>query len=86
MTTRPDALAIDPAAVPGCGSGRFSRAVAPVRRLLRSWRRNHATRRDLLQCMQFDPRFARDIGLTNTEIAMAAQTPSWISTAYPNRF
>jgi len=80
------APAIDPAALPGSFVRHLLGAVGGVRGCLRSRLRNHAARRDLLHRAYLDPRFARDIGLTHTEIEMAARMPSWLSSAHPNRF
>jgi uncharacterized protein YjiS (DUF1127 family) len=87
MTTRPNALSpIAPIAAPGSGIGTLARAIASAGRLLRTWHRDHNARLDLRRCMELEPRFARDIGLTYTEIAMAAGRPSWVSETWPNRF
>jgi uncharacterized protein YjiS (DUF1127 family) len=80
------ALAIDPATVPGDGIGHLSRTIAAAGRLLRAWRHHQTARRDLRYCAYLDPRFARDIGLTDGDIAKAARMPSWDYTASQNWF
>ncbi len=51
-------------------------AVAALTRS-RTWIENSATRRRLLRCQGLDPRFARDIALSPTEIAAECAQPFW---------
>lgn len=46
--------------------------------VLSTWRHNHAARRGLLRSAQLDPRFARDIGLTDGDIAVEVRKPFWV--------
>lgn len=64
-------------------AARTSRGIGWARAALLAWRRHHAARRNLLRCAQFDPRFARDIGLTQGDIEMAARMPFQITAAVP---
>jgi len=47
--------------------------------LLARWIDNYRARRDLLQCAALDARFARDIGLTDADIAIECASPFWIA-------
>lgn len=53
--------------------------------VLRAWRENHAARRRLRQCAALDERFAKDIGLTQDEVAMLCAEPPWRPVASPGR-
>ncbi|MBM3545459.1 MAG: hypothetical protein FJX54_00790 [Alphaproteobacteria bacterium] len=44
---------------------------------LADWRRNHSARQALDLNQRLDPRFARDIGLTQTELAFEVEKPFW---------
>lgn len=48
-----------------------------LRFLLRGWAENHTARRRLLRCQRIDPRFAKDIGLTQGDIVLEAYAPCW---------
>lgn len=63
-----------------CGDRYSRRGVAGKtgwRGLLAAWRSNWTARRRLLRCYALDPRFARDIGLTDTDIEVERHTPFW---------
>jgi hypothetical protein len=84
MTTRSHAISAIAPPTPGVSA--LARAIASARDWLRASQRDRTDRLHLLRCLDLDPRFARDIGLTHTEIATRAQRPSWVSETYPNRF
>lgn len=45
---------------------------------LEAWRRTREARRRLLHFCALDPRLARDIGLTATDIAVERRAPFWV--------
>jgi len=45
---------------------------------LAAWRRSRAARQALDLNQRLDPRFARDIGLTQTELAFEVERPFWV--------
>ena len=45
---------------------------------LEAWRRNREARRRLLHFYALDPRLARDIGLTATDITVERRAPFWV--------
>jgi hypothetical protein len=55
----------------GAAGSRRPKGGAHWPRILLFWRQNHAARRQLWQCALLDRRFAKDIGLTPDEIAVA---------------
>lgn len=48
---------------------------------LRRWLTNCRARRELRRCASLDPRFATDVGLSESEIARACNAPFWASVA-----
>jgi uncharacterized protein YjiS (DUF1127 family) len=66
--------------VGSCGNRHSRSGVASEmgwRALLSAWRLNWSARRRLLRCYALDPRFARDIGLTETDIEVERHSPFW---------
>jgi uncharacterized protein YjiS (DUF1127 family) len=60
--------------------GSFGVASTPSprwRAMLDAWRRNRRARQRLDLSQKLDPRFARDIGLTQTELAIELERPFW---------
>jgi uncharacterized protein YjiS (DUF1127 family) len=56
-------------------------SVAPRRTwlgLLRTWLANARARRQLLHCQELDPRLARDIGLSKSDLARESTAPFWV--------
>ena len=60
-----------------------SRAVRDRLLPLRGWLENRRARRRLWRCASLDPRFARDIGLTESEIASECRAPFWVPVPRP---
>jgi uncharacterized protein YjiS (DUF1127 family) len=50
---------------------------------LRGWLENHRARRRLWRCASLDPRFAKDIGLTESDIASECRAPFWVPVPRP---
>jgi uncharacterized protein YjiS (DUF1127 family) len=44
----------------------------------RRWLENHRVRQRLWRCALLDPRFAKDIGLSELDIASECNTPFWV--------
>jgi len=59
----------------------LSVSIAPRRTwpgLLRIWLANARARRQLLHCQELDPRLARDIGLSKSDLARESTAPFWV--------
>jgi uncharacterized protein YjiS (DUF1127 family) len=44
----------------------------------RRWLENHRVRQRIWRCALLDPRFAKDIGLSELDIASECNTPFWV--------
>ena len=58
----------------------LSVSIAPRRSwlgLLRTWLANARARRQLLRCQELDPRLARDIGLSESDLLRESTAPFW---------
>jgi hypothetical protein len=58
--------------------GNAARKRGSVLALLAGWLANRVARRQLLRYQSMDPRFAKDIGLTHTDMVTEAGAPFWV--------
>jgi uncharacterized protein YjiS (DUF1127 family) len=69
--------------------GFFARPPVALRRgwwaRIADWRRNCAIRHGLDLNQRIDPRFARDIGLTQTDLAFEVERPFWVEAGRDRR-
>lgn len=70
-------MACDVAARPPL-AGTGARLIEAFATTLGAWHRNREARRRLLRSYALDPRLARDIGLTATDITVERRTPFWV--------
>lgn len=66
------------------GRGAADRATRAWVLVLRRWLANQHARRALWRCASLDPRFAKDIGLTLSEIAWECRAPFWVAITRPH--
>ena len=53
--------------------------------VLRGWIANRRARQELWRCASLDRRFARDVGLTDSEVARECDAPFWVAVGHPSQ-